>query len=579
MEWSLFDHAPARWRSYVTKINQHLTGSTERFHINVYTDVETPAKIMNYLKTLSGRDGELSASSKKTYIAALSTYLEIAKIDNSPYQALIVQLSHDIKSTGGVKIASNATGTLEADLRYALEAKNIHYHIKLMVALILHGHPTLNLIDLCNTRHDVDNGTDIFLDFQTGMLTKPNSMPIRISDELLSVIKDNAGPIWVTGESKINNTAGMSILFKNMFKQAYTAVKSQFKPMVEPPVPVAVHEEEPVAVQEEEPVAVQEEEHVAVQEEHVAKIKPKPKITVRPKPKSKSNIRQLTYDWDYFRQEEADTIHIKRLQQLMDKLVGKHDYFYHGEVDSPQGVDNVKLIIESYDSLNTQKNIVNSLCKFLEKTMARHYTDFTMLRDQLGIMVSKKNSERSVITYDTLLPVFKKLLEEDNSAPVSQDLKIMAKLLLCIFNYEQMDVGALRFSDVVNTRLKDDGEYHYLDLIAGKWHLRQGHTKNKQDRVANVSTEFTEYIKGLKLAEEEPLICRDTGGSTVRISKEFKKYCQLNFSSVRASYVTYLDGNCEDVEVVQRICRNQGHKLTTALESYRRDAEIVVIEI
>jgi len=154
----------------------------------------------------------------------------------------------------------------------------------------------------------------------------------------------------------------------------------------------------------------------------------------------------------------------------------------------------------------------------------------------------------------------------------------MCKLLSCIVDYENMDVGALRFSDVVNTRLKDDGEYHYLDLNERKWFLRQGHTKNKQDRVANISEEFSRYLKDLnlnlklKLTDNEPLICKTTG-KTDGISKEFKKHVKLNFSSVRASYVTYLDANCDDVEVIQRICRNQGHKLTTALESYRRGTE------
>ena len=314
--------------------------------------------------------------------------------------------------------------------------------------------------------------------------------------------------------------------------------------------------------------------------------KPKQKVSIKMKIKPKEsgvrNVRLAEYEWDYFRHEPADDIHIKRLQQLMEKLVNKYDRFYHAAVDSPKGVDKVKSIIEEYESLNTQKNIVNSLCKFLEKTMARHYTDFTQMRDQIGLLVSKHNSDRSVVSYESLIPIFQNLLSSSSSsnanananAPpdVSQDLKIMAKLLLCIVDYENMDVGALRFSDLVNTRLTDDREYHYLDLNACKWHLREGHTKNKQNRIGNISTEFRDFILALKLNKTDGLICHSTG-KTSGISKEFKKYIDLNFSSVRASYVTYLDATCSDVDVIHLICRNQGHKLTTALESYRRSNE------
>ncbi len=601
MDWSSFDTAPPRWRSYVTKINQHLVGNADKFNSDIYLKPDTPGRLMEYLSTVSGRDGKLSLSSKKTYVAALSTYLEIARLDNAPYKALITSIAEEIKTSADrvrVQVPSTVLVTDE-ELLYALKAKNVHYHIKLMVALILYRkreNVNITLIDLCATRHDENNGVDHYLDLQTGMLSKANTMPIKLSDELLRVIKEGEFPVWVAGQHKIVSTAGMSLMFKQMFKHSYKAVMTQGlndtddstaeEPVPPPAAPEspAVHVPPPPAAPESPAVHVSPSAPVPPPSTSAPEPKPKPKITAKPKPKPESaesvatpkitikakerNVRLAEYEWDYFRQEAADDIHIKRLQQLMDKLVNKHDRFYHEAVDSPKGVDNVKSIIEGYESLNTQKNIINSLCKFLEKTMARHYTDFTQLRDQIGLLVSKHNSDRSVEPYESLIPIFQNMLSEQ---AVSQDLKIMAKLLLCIVDYENMDVGALRFSDLVNTRLTDDGEYHYLDLNTCKWYLREGHTKNKQDRIGNISTEFRDYIASLTLSGTQGLICHSTG-KTSSISKEFKKYVNLNFSSVRASYVTYLDATCPDVDIINLICRNQGHKLTTALESYRRAA-------
>jgi hypothetical protein len=152
----------------------------------------------------------------------------------------------------------------------------------------------------------------------------------------------------------------------------------------------------------------------------------------------------------------------------------------------------------------------------------------------------------------------------------------MTKLLLCIADFDKMNVGACRFSDIANTRLVDDGDMHYLDLQNRVWHLRKNHTKNKTDRTAKVSDEFADFIKSLNLESDKPLIC--PSGKTDGISKRFLKNVKVNYTDARASYVTYLDSVCDDVETISTICKNQGHKLSTALESYRRSKTEQVAE-
>ena len=497
----------------------------------------------------------------------MSTYLQIANVDSKPYKVLIAKIAQQIRSTPSTTTTTDTTCTVTAkDLEYSIKSDKVNYHIQLMSAILLYGYrKKLRLVDVCATRHDVDNGKDHYLDTTTGIWTlynKFNTLPVKINinQELLSLINKGKGTVWVTG-NKIVSTNSISMLFKQMFKTSYISVAKMLDPSAsdESSDETSVHTETPTA---QIPISVPE---IAPPEQVVAPIQDKIKITLKAKPSATVRIAQ--YEWSYFRREKADDIHIQRVQQLMDMITSDHEYFYHSLVDTPQGASLIEEKLKGIKSLNSQVNYCNSLCKFLELTMARHYSDFTLLRDKLNLALHQQNASRSVTSYDEIVPRLQHVLTSKTSA----DLKIMAMLLISIQQYEYMNTGALRFSDVMNTRLTDDGEHHYLDLENKAWLLRDGYTKNKQTRSAVISDTFRDYILSMNMNKDLPLIC--ISGKTTNLSKEFQKYIGINFSSVRASYVTYLDSVCDNVETIKQICNNQGHKLTTALESYRRLAE------
>ena len=565
MEWTIFKKAPARWLSYVTRVNQHLTGKTDRFYVEAFTDPDAPAKIVTFLGTVSGRDGGLTASSKKTYVSAISSYLDVIGVDNSPYKELIKLYSNEVKNSGPA--AAEECPVHGVNLLYAINSPKVHYHIKLMAGILLYGYrKTLHLIDVCNTRHDEDNGESNYLNMETGIWTihKSNALPVRISvcAELLDIISSGMGPVWVMGQTKVSNTNTMSVMFKHMFKVSYMVAAKMI-----------ADNEDPSSSSSSDASSTSSsstDESSAAKPKPVIKLKSEPASAPAPAPESTGTVRAATYEWSYFRRQDADDIHIQRIKQLMETLFENSDVFYHSNIDSEEGVAKVKSALSLMSSLNTQMNYANSLCKFLELTMAKHYTAFTLMRDQISLSLHEKNAEREVAPYNEIIPKLQTALASEKT---SQDLKIMCKLLLSIRQYGEINVGALRFSDLVNTRIKDDGDHHYLDLINRVWTLRSGHTKNKQDRIATVSKEFVDYINTINtintINPEKGLICSDTG-KTHGISKEFLKHIGVNFTEVRASYVTYLDSVCKDVELIRTICNNQGHKLTTALESYRR---------
>jgi hypothetical protein len=366
---------------------------------------------------------------------------------------------------------------------------------------------------------------------------------VTISKDLLDVINSIKGDTWIYGDGS-NKTNNLVIAFKTLYGISYLEAWRQLKPEVK--VKVKVEPEVEVAPE--------------VKVEVVVKVEPEPIA----EPVSSGTVRSSSYEWEYFDREPSDKIHIKRVKALMVALTEKSEVFYHSLIDCQEGITKVKDYIANMSSLNTQVNILNSLCKFLERTMATHYNDFTLLKDQISLQLKQHNASRSILDYQDILTK----LESVHSKTENRDLQIMTKLLLCIADFDTMNVGALRFSDVANTRLVDDGDMHYLDLENRVWHLRKNHTKNKTDRTAKVSDEFAEFITSLNLESDKPLIC--PSGKTDGISKRFLKNVKVNYTDARASYVTYLDSVCDDVETISTICKNQGHKLQTALESYRR---------
>jgi hypothetical protein len=563
MDWTSFNNAPSRWRPYVMKINNFLVGNSDNFCTDIYRREDTCEKVRTFLNSASSRNGELSLSSKKSYLAALSTYLQIAGIDSKPYKELISKLAQQIRLSP-VEASTDCSVTAQ-DLDYAIKSIKVNYHIKLMCAILLYGyHKKLRLVDVCATRHDTDNGNEHYLDTVTGLWTlynRSNALPVKIKicQELLDVINNGKGTMWVTG-NKISATNSISMLFKHMFKHSYLSVAKALHPGDSD-----TSDNDETTKESVEEVAVAETVNVD-EAETVTETRATDKVKITIKVKPSANVRSTQYEWSYFRREKADDIHIQRLQQLMDMITTDHEYFYHSLIDTVNGASIVEEKLKGIKSINTQVNYCNSLCKFLELTMARHYSDFTLLRDKLNLVLHQHNATRSVIPYDEIVPRLQNVL---TSSRASKDLKIMAMLLISIKDYEIMNTGALRLSDVMNTRLIDDGEHHYLDLESKSWLLRDGYTKNKQTRSAVISDSFKEYIENLEInTDDVPLIC--SSGKTTNLSKEFQKYVGINFSSVRASYVTYLDSVCDNVETIKKICNNQGHKLATALESYRR---------
>ena len=136
---------------------------------------------------------------------------------------MILEFAHQIKNLPEASHCQDSVVTSN-DLMFSIKSDKVHYHIKLMSAILLYGYrKQLRLSDVLYTRHDADNGENHYLDTNTGIWTiynKRNALPtkIKVCQELLDVINRGKGYVWITGDSVAHITS-MSKLFKQMFKQ------------------------------------------------------------------------------------------------------------------------------------------------------------------------------------------------------------------------------------------------------------------------------------------------------------------------------------------------------------------------
>jgi hypothetical protein len=131
-------------------------------------------------------------------------------------------------------------------LAHVINSKKSKFGVKLLSAILLYeDRNNLPLVDVCRTRHDINNGVDNYLDFNTGiwmMNTCTIPKTITISKELLSIINSGKGDTWIYGDGT-NKTNNLVIAFKTLFGVSYLEVNRQLNPKLKPKVKAEVKRE------------------------------------------------------------------------------------------------------------------------------------------------------------------------------------------------------------------------------------------------------------------------------------------------------------------------------------------------
>jgi integrase len=131
-------------------------------------------------------------------------------------------------------------------------------------------------------------------------------------------------------------------------------------------------------------------------------------------------------------------------------------------------------------------------------------------------------------------------------------------------------VGPIRLGDLVNTRLSDKPDLHFLDLKSKTWYIRAKSTKNRMDRKFSVSDEFVEWVKRTYPPNYDYLIYNyrnDKPSTANALGLAITKYLGINYATIRKSYIDHHDhGNFMDEVVAQ--ANRLGHTVKTETLKY-----------
>jgi hypothetical protein len=586
-EWSHFDNLPTRWRSYVVDLNKMLTGHADFFDADAFTADTAVDKILTYLNTLNGRTGTLKPSSKKSWFSAVSTYLGALGKDRSAYRTIISSISKEIKNvpkTSHLPSAKNVED-LNNNLSYVIVNPKTNYHVRLLCCLIYYGYYyKIRPIDLCKTRHDIDNNIDNFLDMSAGTLKihRTNHLPkfVPIHMKFLELIDKNKGSIWITG-CELANTNSASVMFYNIFnKQSYRTVAKILYPIKNDDD----SDESTQSNYEVSPPPSPAQPDVDIQSIVSKKIK----VSVK-KYDTKLSLTadQLTpsVDWN-----DLSNINIRvstlslyswYLKKMQQNILDRVDKFYPNFFATESAFAAVVAFLDNYRkkngspyALHTKAIFITAICKYtqlsgLSSVVHQKYTNY------LGTL------ERQIIEFirNRTIPPFEPHIKDIRYLYHKSDIKNLRVILWIILNSIDLDsdtnIGILRFSDLINTKLSEDPVFSYIDLQKKIWLIREDQTKNATERTIHVSDKFISGLHNIYGAERTQWLLSNNKCEkythTNYFSCQFHDKVGMTYTEMRSSFITYMNEVLDDVGKCEILANNMGHSFNTREVNYVRD--------
>ena len=161
------------------------------------------------------------------------------------------------------------------------------------------------------------------------------------------------------------------------------------------------------------------------------------------------------------------------------------------------------------------------------------------------------------LTVDFLEEINKKAL----CAP-SRALKVLGGLTI------RSDVGGIRVSDIVKTKMHSNDDYNYIDFTEKKWIIRGDKTKNHQDRSFDLSDEtlffITETSRGDWVVANKNL---QPYKDARFLGRKFKAYYGVEYGCIRKGYVQKVNLHANIAETIKH-SNKLGHKFETDIEKY-----------
>lgn len=273
--------------------------------------------------------------------------------------------------------------------------------------------------------------------------------------------------------------------------------------------------------------------------------------------------------------EKIVSIHLDNLSRMWSKLYGD-DALDYNRYDTLECYDKV-CELEGL-SRNTKINYVTAICILLEEIGGRLYNEYKLYQQELQLDEYRSNLKRSVPWFPELYVQLKRV----NETSENKSLRVLC--LVVLSNVSECDgelkvnpeeTGVLRPSDLINTKFIDDGINSHMDISGRKWIIRSGCTKNKVERVLNVSDQLTEGVRKIyddKLPEYM-IVAKNGKQYSGSMSDVIKQNVGYTFDEIRASYFSWRERTESNRKDLLELCRRQGHKYSTAMMNYKRNPE------
>lgn len=592
MEWSNFHDAPKRCKRYVEKLNQMLTGKNDAFYIDAFLQPNAIQDINNFLDNTIGRNNKpLSKSSRKSYFAAVSKYLHIAQQDNKKYKIVITELANEIKLIKP-QIINHSLGKqrLLDDINFVINNPGNHT-IKLLACIIRFDLGKLiRITELCNTRCDFDDKLYNYIDLHSGIWTirRKNAVAnhININKTFIQCISKGKGDIWITGKNHIDNPNGISVMFKKRFGgNSFKTIDKLFNSHdhtdndhndndTDNNDTDTDHNDENDTDNVDDDVVT---DNIDIDNTTSTK---KIKIAVRKKIHLDNGIDWGHLDNNNIRDSTA-LLYLNTIKKIQKKLTGKDDKFYiqfFTDINTP---DKVMQCLNNHRKSNnepyapsTKALTLKTICKLTQKPGLSAITHnlYSKLLDDTEKCIDELNKLRTIPDFNNILKDLRYLLKNSDIT----NLRIILWLIIASSDPDSdQNIGVLRFSDIINTKLSPDKEFSYIDLNKNVWFINKDKTKNNTQRSFTLNQKVLYGLQKITDMNKRTWLIQNQKGNkynkTNYLSKQFKDKIKVSYTTVRASYVTFMNKHLDDVGLCQNIANNMGHTYKTREKDYIRD--------
>jgi len=517
-------------KSKLKKINEVL--GTEVAESDVYTSADAVPKILDYLALK-----EYKPAYKIQYLTVVSGLLSKAGLDNAQYRSAMSALRSE-KKTAPVKDMSEACRDLEFLISQESGALSV------LAGVLWHNIP-VTMTDVVGTTVVDMGGVVPYLDLEKCVWYTATERSARrgveVPAEFAAMAKKIAGKRFLLERNEFAQYPDMkqlSALFKEVVGCTYMEVQNYQRSLKKGAVKVEV--------------------------------KAKPKKLVKLRDEYTVDYRSVCQNFEGLRKVSVDK-YVRNINKLQELVLGSSDVLLVDRMCSEATYKKVLEVVEGmnphsvYSMLSPMSRVLEQ-CKDRLPDGYRWYHDLAMKYK----LLAEQKKQGDVPDFEVLLEEMKRIYNGN----ITKSLRVILLIALNSVGNDDRDIGILRISDIIHTKIGMDDEYSYVDLEEKVWVIRGAYTKNKRERKLQLPQGFLDGLKEIYDGKvSEWLVTTERGEkhkTSASLSDIVITHLHTSWTQVRASYATYLYRNFP-INKGEKMAHNMGHSYhKSVFSSYLR---------